>query len=173
MSGQLRVSDLEDLVSWLDMLNTQDFRYELEKLRAIRRWALERAAIDYREGDKVRIDSGYAVARLNKAGSESGWWHYRECLAGGALGTVTRIDFSPHHMAWYADFRPDREWSVSEFGGKTVRHWHGPVADTPEGYEPPSAYDQENHPDGRKHTFSMRAENLHHAEPGSETAATG
>ena len=81
MSGQLRVSDLEVLVSWLDMLNTQDFRYELEKLRPIRGYALERAAIDYREGDKVRIDSGYAVARLNKAVPRA---------AGGTTGNASR-----------------------------------------------------------------------------------
>jgi len=163
MTDQLRLSNLDDLVSWLDKINTQEFRYELEKLRAIRRWAFERAGIDYDEGDQVRIDGDYAVSRQNRDGSPNGWWHYRECLAGGSLGTVVRIDFSPHHMAWYADFQPDREWSVDESGSRTVRRWHGPVADTPEGHEPPSRYDQEQHPDGRKHTFSMRAENLRHA----------
>lgn len=170
MTDQLRLAagNLGDLIAWLDKLSIQDLRYELEKLRALRTWALERAGIDYDEGSEVRIDSGYRVARLNRDGSPNGWWHYRECLEGGAAGTVTRIDFSPHHMAWYADFRPAREWSVSEEGGKTVRRWHGPAADTPEGYEPPSEFDQDRYPDGRKHIFSMRAEDLHR----SETAAT-
>jgi hypothetical protein len=167
MADQLRLAagNLDDLITWLGKLDIRDLRYELEKLRALREWALDRAGVDYEEGGAVRVRSGYAVARLNKDGSPNGWWHYRECLAGGALGTVTRIDFSPHQMAWYAGFRPDREWSVSETGGKTVRRWHGPVADTPEGYEPPSAFDQENYPDGRKHIFSMRAEDLRGVPP--------
>ena len=156
--------DLAELITWLDKLDIQDLRYELKKLRALRTWALEQAGVDYTEGDEVRIRSGYTVARLNKNGPPNGWWHYRECLAGGAPGIVTQIDFSPHAMAWYADFRPAREWSVSEMhDGEMVRHWHGPVADTPEGHKPPSPFDQEHYPDGRKHTFSMRAEDLRHA----------
>lgn len=167
MADKLRVAagNLGDLIAWLDELNIQDLRYELKKLRALRTWAFERAGIDYGEGAKVRIADGYTVTRCNADGSANGWWGYRECLAGGALGTAVRIDFSPLQMAWYADFRPDREWSVGEIGGKTVRYWHGPAADTPEGHEPPSAYDQEHYPDGRRHVFSMRAENLRAVRP--------
>ena len=157
------MTGFSELLSWLDKLDTQQLRWELKKLAALRTWALEQAGIDYKEGGKVRIRDDYRVAQYNKDGSPNGWWHYRECLAGGSAGTVTRIDFSPHHMAWYADFRPDREWSVSEIGGETVRHWHGPAADTPDGHKPPSVFDQDRYPDGRKHTFSMRAENLRHA----------
>lgn len=166
MTGQLRLSagNISDLITWLDKLNVQEFRYELRKLQAIREWALEQAGIDYEEGSKVRITDGHAVTGHHRDGSANGWWHYRECLAGGALGTVTGIDFSPLHKAWYAYFRPDREWAIIETRGQMRRLWHGPAADTPEGFEPPSAYDQEHYPDGRKHVFSMRAEDLHRAE---------
>jgi hypothetical protein len=160
---RLAAGNLSDLIAWLDKLNIQDLQYELKKLRALREWALGQAGIDYEEGSKVRVDDDYVVPSRNSDGSPNGWWHYRECLEGGALGTVVRIDFSPHQMAWYADFRPDREWSVDQMGGETVRYWHGPAADTPEGYKPPTSFDQEHYPDGRKHTFSMRAENLHRA----------
>jgi hypothetical protein len=155
--------DLAELIAWLDKIDIQDLRRELEKLQALRTWALERAGIDYAEGDEVRIRSDYIVSSKNRDGSPNGWWHYRECLAGGALGTVTRVDFSPYQMAWYAGFRPAREWSLSEMGGEIVRHWHGPVADTPEGYRPPSQFDQDRYPEGRKHTFCMRAEDLRRA----------
>ena len=101
MADQLRLAagNLGDLIAWLDKLNIQDLRYELEKLRALREWAFEQAGIGYEEGGKARIRDGYAVPRLNKNGSANGWWHYRECLAGGATGTVARIDFSPHRKA--------------------------------------------------------------------------
>lgn len=132
----------------------------MKRLQALRVWAFEQAGIDYEEGDKVRVRDGYAVSSKNRDGTPNGWWHYRECLTGGAVGTAVRIDFSPHHMAWYADFRPDREWSVSEVSGEVVRRWHGPVADTPEGYRPPSDFDQEHYPAGLKHVFSMRAADL-------------
>ena len=152
---------LDDLISRLDVLSTGDWRWELKKLRAIRDWAYEQAGIWFKEGNPVRIRDGYAVSRLNNDGSHNGWWHYRECLTGGATGTAVKIDFSPYHSAWYAEFRPDREWSaVSEMGSETVRYWHGPAADTPEGYKPPSEFDQEKCPDGRKHTFFMRVTNL-------------
>jgi hypothetical protein len=157
--------NLGDLIAWLGMLRTADFRYELEKLRALRRWAFEQAGIGYEEGDTVRLAPGYAVSRLNRGGSLNGWWHYRECLAGGATGTAVRIDFSPHQMAWYTEFRPDRGWSVAECGGATVRHWHGPAAETPEGYEPPSAFDREHYPDGRTHVFRFLAADLLKAAP--------
>lgn len=159
----MTLGNLGDLIAWLDKLDIQDLRYELKKLQALREWAHGQAGIDYGEGDKVCIDDDYVVSSRNKDGSPNGWWHYRECLAGGALGTAVRIDFSPHAMAWYTDFRPDREWSVSQMHGETVRRWHGPAAETPEGYEPPTAFDQEHYPDGRKHVFPMRAGNLHRA----------
>lgn len=162
VTDQLRLTpgNLGDLITWLDKLDVQAFQWELKKLRALRIWAMQQAGIDYEEGGRARIVDGYTVSSLNSDGSANGWWDYRECLAGGATGTVVRIDFSPHHMAWYADFRPDREWVLFEMRGETVRNWHGPADDTPDGYAPPSAWEQEHYPDGRKHIFAMRAENL-------------
>jgi hypothetical protein len=154
------MSGLDDLIERVDALSAGDFRYELKKLRAIRDWAYEQAGIGFKEGDRVSIRDGYAVSRLNRDNSFNGWWHYRECLAGGALATAVTVDFSPMHQEWYADVRLDREWAVSEIGGRDVRHWHGPAGQTPAGYERPTPFDQEHYPEGRRHTFSMRVTDL-------------
>jgi hypothetical protein len=155
-----RPGNLDDLIEWISALSAGDFRYELTKLRAIRDWAYKQAGIGFGGGDRVRIRDGYAVSRLNRDGSPSGWWHYRECLTGGATGTAAEIDFSPHRENWYASIRLDREWSVSETGGRDIRRWHGPAGSTPAGYEPPSAYDREHYPDGRRHVFCMNVADL-------------
>jgi hypothetical protein len=150
-----------ELLECLGAIDLQALRYELEKLRAAREWAFRQAGIDYEEGGKVRLRDDYRVSAQNRDGSPNGWWPYRECLTGGATGTAVRIDFSPHHMAWFTDFRPDREWSVSERGGgEAVRYWHGPAAETPASYEPPTAFDQERYPEGRRHVFGMLAADL-------------
>jgi hypothetical protein len=159
-SQAVRPGSLDDLIEWLSALNTGDFRYELKKLRAIRDWAYAQAGIGFKEGDRVRIRDGYAVSRLNSDDSFNGWWHYRECLTGGALATAVTVDFSPLHREWYADVRLDREWAVSEIGGEDVRHWHGPDGETPEGYVRPTRFYRENYPDGRRHTFGMRVTDL-------------
>jgi hypothetical protein len=154
------MSGLDDLIERIGALSAGDLRCELSKLRAIRDWAYEQAGIGFKEGDRVRIRDGYAVSRLNRDGSFNGWWAYRECLAGGALATAVTIDFSSWSRAWYADVRLMREWSVSEMSGRDVRYWHGPASDTPDGYKPPSPFDQEHYPEGLRHTFGMRVTNL-------------
>lgn len=134
-------------------LNLQDLDYELRCLQGIKEWALDHFGIDYRAGDHVRI--------VKEIPCSGGWAPYSECLHVGATGVVNRIGFVPGFAdrpgRWQADFVPDREWSVSDFpvsGGR--RYWHGPVSDTPEGYEPPGKYDTENCPEGRRHTFMFR-----------------
>lgn len=138
--------------------------YELRKYQAIRKWALAQCGADFTTGDRVRIKDGYAVPERFADGTYHGWWHKRECLAPGALATVREIDFNEYYGYWYATIMLDREWSVNETGDKEWRHWNGPVADTPEGFEPPSAYEQREYPEGRKHTFSFDVKWLERAE---------
>lgn len=144
----MTAAKVEEFFSHVEALSTQDVKWELKKLRAIRDWALQRTGIDYQIGDTVGI-----VRVLN---TDNGWAPYRDALAPGASATVTDIDFNTYTESWYADIILDREWSVSDYpppDGKT--YWHGKAIDTPEGYEPPSKYDQERHPEGRRHSFSV------------------
>jgi hypothetical protein len=91
-----------------------------------------------------------------------GWAPYAETMAPGATATVQKISFNTHYGYWYADIIFDREWScdTSNSESNVIRRWHGPVDETPDRYEPPSAYEQEHYPQGRKHTFSMPVKHL-------------
>jgi hypothetical protein len=158
-----KIKSLDDVMGVLGALADADIRYEIEKLRAIRRWAFDQIGIDYAVGDRVRIKKGYQPRQHFADGQRHGWWPYRECLVAGATATVTKIDFNASHGYWYADIVLDREWSVGDNPDTCrfdVRHWHGPADDTPDGMEPPSKFDQEHYPEGRKHTFSFKAEML-------------
>jgi hypothetical protein len=164
--SRVRIDDLRDLLAWMGNLNTQDFQWQLKKLNAMRSWAMEKAGIDFEVGDAVVIAPGFVVRSRNADNSPNGWWGYRECLNEGATGVAHDIDFSPHINTWVVDFKLDREWSISEFAGDTSRYWHGMVGDTPPGYRPPSSYDQEHYPEGRRHIFSMRASDLRKVQGG-------
>lgn len=151
---------MKDLLEWLDAMPPRgDLTHQFQTMAAIRQWCLRQ--IGFNVGDKVRITD------MN-IDPTSGWWSYRECLAPGAVGEVRSIGFNRFSFdgkgAWHADVRLDREWSVGEFQGPK-RYWHGPVAETPEGYEQPTPYDQEQHPAGRRHTFSIWVERLEQAAP--------
>lgn len=150
------MTDLHDLLDLLKRTRPETLRHEVENLEAIRDWAQRQAFGDVKPGDVVKIAEGFRIAR----GPESGWWHYRECLAPGSGAEVTEIKFSTVHGRWYALIRPLRQWSVGGFRDPEERHWHGPAADTPEGMEPPSEFDQEHYPEGRKHTFMFWPEDL-------------
>jgi len=145
-----RITRPEELVDALDGIDLQTLRYEVSKLRAVRGWALRQIGADFAVGDQVRIAEDLAIGR------SSGWWSYRDCLDVGATGTVTDIDFSTYpdggRGRWYAEIILDAEWS---YGYSDKRHWFGPATETPEGYEPPSAYDIGRYPEGNKHTFSI------------------
>lgn len=143
---------IDDVLDTLAGINTQDLRWQIKQFRAIRDWAVKQAC-DFDAGDRVEIQPSLHIA------SDSGWWHYREALAPGATATVTAIDFNSHYGYWAADIILDREWSVSTFQGET-RYWDGPASETPAGYKPPSNFDQEKYPDGRKHTFAMPVKHL-------------
>lgn len=139
---------LTELVAAVDRLSTQEVRSELETLVAIRDWAVASLGLDYGVGDRVQI-----ATEIN---TENGWRGYHEAFAIGATGRVTAIHFNTSCKAWQAMFVLDREWSVSvQPNGGTIRFWRGRVEDTPEGFTPPSPYDQEHTPEGRKHSFAF------------------
>lgn len=143
----------KSLQEWLEAMPQLDaINYELRKGSAIRAWALDHIGVNFDVGDKVVL-SGLRI----KDGS--GWSSYREAMADGSTATVTAIDFNAAHNYWYADIVLDREWATSS-DGKYGPFWHGPVAETPEGMDPPSPFDQDRYPNGRKHTFSMPVEYL-------------
>ena len=76
-----------------------------------------------------------------------------ECLIPGATAEVVDIKFSPYLGGWRVDIRLDQEWSVGEDGWPepTVkRYWHGSLDTTPDGYIPPSAFNQQHYPQGRR-----------------------
>ena len=142
-SGQ--IGQLLDVV---EKLNHQKFRFELKTLYAIREWAMRKAGIDFVEGDTVVI--------VQDIRTDNGWRPYKESLVRGATGTVAKIDF---YEGWYALVVLDRAWTVNTLpNGPTTRHWKGHAEDTPEGMEPPTEYDQEHHPQGKRKSFMLDVE---------------
>jgi hypothetical protein len=145
------------LLDWLDAI-PRDASYEIDNMRAIREWALDSLDLGYGPGDKVEF--------VKAPNTDNGWSTYREALVVGATATVTEIGFNGHWKYWYADIVLDREWATGS--GGYGPWWNGPADETPDGMEPPSAYDQEHHPGGRKHTFSMPVKYLRRADEGSD-----
>ena len=150
------VSTLDEVLDTIRDINTQQMRFEISTLRAIRDWALRQTGIDFAEGDRV------VIAEPLNIGRDSGWWSYRETLAVGQAGVVQKIEFNQYGDIWQASFYPDHEWVVTEWRGER-RHWHGPRKTTPDGYEPPSDYEAREYPEGRKHTFSINVKRLRKA----------
>jgi hypothetical protein len=124
-----------------------EVQYALRRLRAIERWALSQQPVA--AGDRVRIVHEIDFSRAR------GWSSGRECLAVGATAEVRSVDFNTLDGRWFAQIILDREWSVGTITDEVRRYWHGPAEDTPEGFTPPSRYDQEHHPAGRKHLYAM------------------
>lgn len=136
-----------DLFATLNAADLAALQREVQQLRAIKAWA-QAHACDFTVGDTVVIADGFTV-------KPGGWWPYREVLVPGARATVLEINFSAHHGAWLASIVLEREWSVHERSDGAIRFWSGTATDTPDGHEPPTAYDQEHYPEGRKHTFML------------------
>lgn len=150
---------LDDLLDALENIDGGSIRSEIRNLRAVKWWALERAGIDYGVDDRVMIRNGFRVD-LKKS---PGWVGYEEALCAGALAVVRTIEFDVARKLWYVTIRLDREWVVTpplheESGVK--RWWHGSYESTPVDYEPPSDFERERYPEGRKHTFALRCENV-------------
>jgi len=149
----------DDLLEWVAAAPREsDVRWEVQKLHAIKDWALARLGINYKIGDRVSIKAGYEVPQHFADGTAHGWWPYHECLVPGATAIVKDIDFNAVHGYWYADIVLDREFAWNDY--LKAHNWHGPIGETPEGMIPPSTYDQEHHSEGRRHTFCFDAEML-------------
>lgn len=131
-------------------IDTHTIRAEIENLRAIRDWALRQLNLDYQPGDRVVITS------TAPSGQRGGWARYSEALAPGQTGIAREIEYNQYNGAWQVLVGMDRTWSTSKHDDGTVtRHWNGPTDETPEGFEPPSPFNQEHHPDGRVKHFAM------------------
>jgi len=149
------VTEFDDLLDKLASVNTQTLRYEVEKLRAIKTWALDHLGIDYKPGDTVVITS----PKPSQVGG--GWDRYREALAPGQTGTAGEITFNPHGKRWQCTVVMTRTWTVNEQRDglghlrETTRRWKGPADETPDGFEPPSPYDRQRYPDGEPVHFFM------------------
>lgn len=156
---------MNKLLDWLEAAPSGgELRHEIKQAAAIRAWCYRQLGIEV--GDRVRI-----AVDLNITATDAwGWLPYTEALAKGATATVVDIDFNPYcndgEGGWQAKIRLDREWSTGSplRDGTVKRYWHGPTAETPEGYEPPSPYDQEKYPLGRKHTFAIQTHKLERPE---------
>lgn len=148
--GDPSVGSLDRLLDVIASVPEQTLRYEVRKLRAIREWALDQVGVDYAVGDAVRIVAGFRVNPVKSYG----WAGYQEALAAGARAKVVAIDFNISRRRWYVQIVLDREWSVTTVES-TRRWWHGPADETPEGFEPPDAYEREHYSRGRKHTFTL------------------
>jgi len=152
-SGQ--IGQLLDVVEKLDH---QKFRFELKTLYAIREWAMRKAGIDFVEGDTVVI--------VQDIRTDNGWSSYKEALVRGATGTVIKIDF---YKGWYALVALDRAWTVNILpNGPMTRCWKGRAEDTPEGMEPPTEFDQEHHPQGKRKSFMLDVKWLRKRNPEDE-----
>lgn len=137
---------VDDLLKFIGAVDTTSIRYQAEKLNAIRDWAV--AQLPVAVGDAVTLTRDLGTSPSH------GWHHFREALTAGARATVVELDYSVIAKRWQVGIHLDRQWSVSAyaFAGVT-RYWDGPAADTPAGYVPPSTYDQEQHPQGKRSRF--------------------
>jgi hypothetical protein len=141
-----------DLIDQIAKFNAaHEIRYEIAKLRKIREWALSRLDVQYRVGDRVRL-------RYDLFNSENDDRQmYSECATEGATARVVEIDFHAVHAYWYAGIVFDEEWSTLP---NRDRYWHGAIGETPLGMAPPSAFDVEHYPEGRRHVFSVHVQQI-------------
>jgi len=139
------------VIDTLVALDMRALKHELDNLRAIRDWAIANLGLDYTAGDRVVIDS----VKPSRVGG--GWTAYAEALVIGQTGVAGEIKFNAARWTWQVTVTMDRAWATSRLhsDGKVTRFWCGPVGEIPEGYEPPSRYDQEHYPDGRGKNFMM------------------
>lgn len=140
------IGTIEGLCQTLSNTNMLQLQWELKQLKAIEAWALRHCGADFGIGDRVVIAEDFS--------RDNSWRAYQAALAPGATAVVQHIDFNAYLDGWQAAVTLDREWTESNGGS----WWHGRAAETPEGMTPPTAYDQEHYPDGRKHSFALRVE---------------
>lgn len=169
---------VDEILDALQRVNASALRTSIENLRAVEKWARERAGINYEVDDRVVIVSSTPQLRAStkrnlRNGGVNGWYRYRESLAVGQSGVVRQIYFSAYHNAWHCMVALDRAWSIDEDTDglgvvtKTERRWKGPVSELPEGYVLPSAYDVSHYPHGQLQNFALEASWLRADYPGA------
>ncbi|MFI5814919.1 hypothetical protein ACIA7S_28670 [Streptomyces sp. NPDC051643] len=148
------MTDLRDTLTALASLDLRSLRNELDRLVAIREWAMDQIGVDYKVGDRVII-TDLNVSRVDPT---HGWYPYREALALGQGGTVEEITFNTHSKRWVTCVAMTHTWSVHEQGWglntKQVRYWNGPADETPDGYTPPLT------PNGKTKHFYISADSI-------------
>jgi hypothetical protein len=150
----------DDLLALLTPSNVQRICSDLERLRAIEQWALDSLRLDHKPGDRVVITSP------EPSNVGEGWHQYREALAPGQTGIAQEIRFNRYCNCWQVLVGLDRSWSVHTESDRTTRYWNGPASETPDGHTPPSAFDQEHHPNGRTKHFAMNVRWVRKADTG-------
>jgi hypothetical protein len=142
---------IEEAIEAIRSIDLQALHYEVKVLRAIKDWAMQQLNVDYKPGDRVVIVSN------GPSGVGGGWAGYSEALAPGQMGVAGEIGFNTHSGRWYVMVGLDRSWETSHnHDGMATRYWNGPAAETPPGFKPPSAFDQERNPEGRVKWFAMQ-----------------
>lgn len=144
------MTSVDDAITAIKSFDLQAIQAEVDELRAIRTWALEQIGVDFTAGDRVVIRS----SKPSKVGH--GWASYREALAIGQTGIAGEPYFNQSCQRWQVLVGMDRAGSIHEsHDGTVTRYWRGPADETPDGYEPPSAFDQERHPNGVVKHFAL------------------
>jgi hypothetical protein len=147
-----KVDKALDLIDQIAKFNAaHEIRYEIAKLRKIREWALSRLDVQYRVGDRVRLR--YDLFN----GENDDRQAYSECATEGATARVVEIDFHGVYDYWYAGIVFDEEWTIMP---NHDRYWHGAIGETPLGMVPPTAFDVEHYPEGRRHVFSVHVQQI-------------
>lgn len=134
--------------------NAKNLESRLKYLHALEEWA--EAQQPFKAGDHVCIRKNWSFDRVDSWG----WSGFEECLVGGATAVVRRVYFSIWSKDWSIEIVLDNEWSGSVYAGEITRYWNGPACETPDWCQTPSDYDQKTHPEGIKHTWRFKAENL-------------
>lgn len=135
----------EDLMA----VDLGELKSEVTTLRAIKAWAVNSLSVDYTTGDRIEIVSPAP------SGSSGGWAPYAEALEVGRTGEAGEISFNCFANRWEVLLCMDRAWSVSHWSDGVRRYWKGPASETPDGFEPPTMFDQEHYPDGKIKIFAM------------------
>lgn len=149
------MTTVEEAVTALRSIDLQSLQSEVDNLRAIKTWAMNRLGVDYQPGDRVTIIS----PEPSEIGG--GWEHYREALAPGQTGIAGSITFNQFSKRWQVLVGMDRAWSIHAEGwgdgARTVRHWRGVASEAPAGYELYDKWEQ-RYPNGQVKHFSMAVE---------------
>lgn len=138
---------MNDTLTDLLAVDLHQLKTDVDRLRAIEKWARDSLNLDYATGDRVQIISERPSQNTH------GWACYVEALAVGQTGIAGSISFNSYHGRWDVLVGMDRCWSVHKRGWpeQVYRSWCGPASEAPEGFEVPLYYP----PEGKTKWFGM------------------